>query len=483
MKVVGPDKIIDFLMHGDRNLQIASSVCLYQLARQEPACLDALEHTRGGIHYVGTQMTHPENVNVMTHRIAIDLLVETAKRIELRRPMVQAGLVGPLMQLANSYARVMLEQPGDSVAMAFRAKIDAEHDEYEAAMKDAGKKKHHVIESTQDISAWCPFELKGARLLSEHILMSIMKIFGEFSEEDVFRASFVGHHHGLVWLRDTVYQIPETDVKVMTMRVLLGLVAEPFSIYDIIEDKRMLSYYQELVGFKRDRTIAIGSVMALGSKDRIARTKQHRVADFLGIAHRQAGVSENNVVMCEKLELHLSEEHQQEHSMHDPDIMEIARDLAFEECLSIIYDACTADGAVNEVLRMSGVSVLAALASSVEQLDEELFVRVENSMTQIVSWYTANTTDRVLYDEIVSSWVVMKRRHREMQKHAAFRTPERVFNHLWALNHEMLRDIDQHVLSTSPSLKHVRTALTPQVRLQSFIDVLCNYRLKLTLLP
>eukprot|EP01052_Picozoa_sp_SAG31_P001795 SAG31_NODE_60_length_29419_cov_39.876398_19_plen_861_part_00 len=411
MKVIGPEKIIDFLMHGDSNLQVASSVCLYQLARQEPACLDALETTRGGIHYVGTQMTHPDKVNVMTHRIAIDLLVETSKRIELRKPMVQAGLVGPLKQLADIYARVMLDRAPDTEAREFHEKIEAEHNEYAAAMQSTSKKKHFVIESTNEITAWCPFELKGPRLLSEHILMSIMKIFGEFAEEDVFRASFVGQHNGLLWLRDTVYKIPEVDVQIMTMRVLLGLVAEPFGLYDIIDDRKMLSYYSELMSFKRDKKMPIGSVMALSSKDGITRIKQHRVADFLGIVHRQSGVADDNVVLCEKLPLHLAEEHQHEH-MHDADIMEITRDAVFEECLDLMYDACTAE---NEALRTSGVSVLSSLASTVARLEDQLFRRAEACMTSIREWYTLNTTDRVLYSEIVSSWVIMKRRHREMQ--------------------------------------------------------------------
>ena len=41
---------------------------------------------------------------------------------------------------------------------------------------------------------------------------------------------------------------------------------------------------------------------------------------------------------------------------------------------------------------------------------------------------------------------------RRFLQHVAFRTPERVFNMLWALNHEMLIDIDAHVLD-QPSLK------------------------------
>jgi hypothetical protein len=456
--VVGPDRIIEFLMHGDQNLQVAATVCLYQLARQEPACLDALEGTRGGIHFIGTQLTHLTNVDVMTHRIAVDLLVETSKRIELRKPMVQAGLVGPLLKLADAYARVMLGRTGDPVATALRRKIDAEHDGYARDMATHDG-KHYVIENTIDIQRWCPFELKGALLLSEHILMSIMKMFGEFAEEDVFRAAFVGKWHGLQWLKDTVYRIDAVDVKIMTMRVLLGMASEPFGMDDILADSKMLGYYLELQHFKRDEAIEPGRIMAMESSNKVSRTKMHRVADFLGVLHRQASVSEENLVLCTKLEEDEMLHHQYDH-MHDPIVLEIVRVRTLTDCFDIIHDAC--QNVAEDALRTAGVSVLSTLAVSINRLDAETFAHIENSMMGIRDWYIMNIRDRVLYDEIVYALVSMKRKHGLSTHLGAFRTSEEVFDYLWTLVHTLKRQINRVELN-QPSLEPIQTTLTDKV--------------------
>ena len=58
-KDIGTEAVVEFLMHGDENLQTASTVCLYQLARQDAQCLDALDQCEGGLIFVATRMTDP----------------------------------------------------------------------------------------------------------------------------------------------------------------------------------------------------------------------------------------------------------------------------------------------------------------------------------------------------------------------------------------------------------------------------------------
>jgi hypothetical protein len=65
----------------------------------------------------------------------------------------------------------------------------------------------------------------------------------------------------------------------MSMRLLLGLAAEPFGMDDILEDKKLLSYYEELVFFKRDTLVEPGRVMTFTPNN---SAKIHRVAGFLG---------------------------------------------------------------------------------------------------------------------------------------------------------------------------------------------------------
>ena len=123
----------------------------------------------------------------MTHRIAVDLLVEVSKRVELRRPIVEAGIVGTALALANAYARVLLDA-NDDIGKALAEKIRKEHSKYAHDMKHPDGFKPEVVLNITS-SAWCPFELEGERLLSSHILLSVLRIFAEISEEDKFRSA------------------------------------------------------------------------------------------------------------------------------------------------------------------------------------------------------------------------------------------------------------------------------------------------------
>eukprot|EP01048_Picozoa_sp_COSAG05_P000542 COSAG05_NODE_15_length_36348_cov_78.369307_3_plen_187_part_00 len=121
--VIGADHIVEYLMHGDVHLQAAACVCMFQLARHDPSTLDALQNTPGGMIFVATRLTHPQTNGIITHRIAMDLLVEIAKRFELRRSMIDAGLIGPLLLLGDSYCQ-LLKRRGDQRGRVLRLKIE-----------------------------------------------------------------------------------------------------------------------------------------------------------------------------------------------------------------------------------------------------------------------------------------------------------------------------------------------------------------------
>eukprot|EP01052_Picozoa_sp_SAG31_P049111 SAG31_NODE_10601_length_1118_cov_2.093229_1_plen_221_part_10 len=184
-KEIGAEVVVEFLMHGDENLQTASTVCLYQLARQDAQCLDALEETEGGLLYVATQMTDPLKNSVITHRIAIDLLVEVAKRFELRGPMVVAGLVGPLLALAKAYSYVLnpsahnwTEEEMDTGTILSQ-RIETDHELFKDSAQEGYSRKDRpgtgILTDTKQIHRWCPFKLKGVELFSEHVLLSVLR--------------------------------------------------------------------------------------------------------------------------------------------------------------------------------------------------------------------------------------------------------------------------------------------------------------------
>ena len=260
---IGPPIIIEYLMHGDVNLQQAATVLMYQLSRFDPDTLDVLEHTPGGMVFVATKLTHPEGNSIVTHRIAGDLLVELAKRFELRKSMVSAGLVGPLLNLVNAYAQ-LLKPNGQPIGQKLKAKVDQDVLEFtprhteadeEGNLKKAKSKNQarvgdKVLLDTVDMDRWCPFELKGTIPHTTHVMLSILRVFQQLSDEESFRSEFVGRHKGLVWLRDHCYGIGSDDTKVIAMRLLLGLSVDPFGFYDIMEDDKMFDYYVQMIEFK-----------------------------------------------------------------------------------------------------------------------------------------------------------------------------------------------------------------------------------------
>ena len=186
--------------------------------------------------FVATKLTHPEQNGIVTHRIAVDLLVEIAKRVELRAAMITSGLIGPLLRLAAAYSMALLGERRDKANLRERVETEViafrpRHEDEDG--KTISKRKieavgTEVLLDTGDLDRWCPFQLKGTDLHCQHVLLSIMRIFQQLSDEDAFRAEFVGRHNGLQWLRDMCWMVPNEDVKLMCMRVLLGLSVEPF---------------------------------------------------------------------------------------------------------------------------------------------------------------------------------------------------------------------------------------------------------------
>lgn len=370
METMGAQQVIDYLLHGDYNLQTAATVCLYQMARQDPECLDALLESHGGMVFVATKLTHPEKNSVVSHRIAADLLVEIAKRFEMRSKMVTSGLVGPLLQLADAYAQMLKGYHGASHGEQLRKKIMDEIKLYTPeAFKDAvakNKKGDSIKVNTTQLEPWCPFEIKSVELHAMHIFMCLMRIFQQLADEDFFRSEFVGRHQGLDWIANHVMPILEPDVKVMALRVLMSLSVDPFGFYDIIEDPKMLREYMKMHEYKETpklNTDKHGEIkpMVLTSNDKLARQKMHRVAEFLALEHKnsskKAALSDKVARMVIVTKLSEEESNKRFHA-HDSGLLEIVRERTIIECFDVLRNASLSD---HDFVRDVAASVLCEL--------------------------------------------------------------------------------------------------------------------------
>eukprot|EP01043_Picozoa_sp_COSAG02_P011108 COSAG02_NODE_404_length_23022_cov_305.366008_7_plen_2369_part_00 len=535
---IGPAAMIDYLMHGDQQLQAAATVCMYQLSRFDPDCLDTLEHTPGGMVFVATKLTHPERHSVVMHRIAADLLVELAKRFELRRSMVASGLIGPLLLLVDAYAQLLM--PGkNEVGDKLRKKVEdavvtftprhVQVSEDGSLVDKGGKDTHAFTKSdivhvdTNELEPWCPFSLKGVQHHSTHILLSIMRVFQQLSDEDNFRSEFVGRHKGLAWVKQHIYTIETDDAKVMAMRLLLGVVVPPFGFWDILQDAKMFTYYIELMKFKEadsvwqvelepilkpdewtvveegaqlalrtareagtkvisvemrgqdfdvdmknfKRTLpSTGRVqrmrirpMVMHSRDMVLRMRMHRVAQFLDLKHRNESKELTN---GHKQRLVIVEKMSHEEAAHHA----MAHDTHLLEVVrERVLDECfdiVSEASLNtdEAVRIAGISVLVSVCSTVMHLEESMYERVFEHMHKVRK-QCIEAKDLVMYESVVESMVALCRNHRKGQVVDRLHTAAEVFEQLWMYKHMLEKDLVETV--KSPFWRRVAPVLTEDV--------------------
>ena len=535
---IGPEPIIDYLMHGDQQLQAAATVCIFQLSRYDPDCLDALEHTPGGMVFVATKLTHPENHTIVMHRIAADLLVELAKRFELRRSMVASGLVGPLLLLVDAYAQLLMPEKTE-VGEKLRKKIEdalvtftPRHMQLgkDGALVDKSGKDAHVftkhdkvLVDTNEIEPWCPFSLKGVLHHSTHILLSVMRVFQQLSDEDKFRSEFVGRHKGLSWIKQHIYTIQTDDAKVMAMRLLLGLVVPPFGFWDIIHDGKMFNYYIAMMKFKDSDDVwqvelepilkpgewtsveeeaqmalraaweeGVASIsvemrghdynvdmknfkrllpstgrvqrmrirpLIMHSRDMVLRMRMHRVAQFLDLKHSNRAEPLPN---GHKRRLVIVEKM----SLEETARHNMAHDATLLEVVrERVVDECfhivaEASLSADEAVRIAGVTVLVSVCSTVMHLEESKFEALFSHMHK-VRQQCIEAKDTVMYESVVESMVALCRNHRKGQVIDRLHTAHDVFEQLWMYKHMLGKDLLETV--KSPFWNRVVAVLTPDV--------------------
>ena len=461
---VGADLIIDFLMHGDHHLQLASTVAIFQLAKCDPGVLDTLEHHDGAMVFVATKLTHPAENGIITHRIAADLLVEISKRVELRAAMVGAGLVGPLLRLVTAYC-LMLRKVKDESGKLIRYRIEGAVQLFRAShqSEDGSKAKtsesrvgNKVLIDTNEMAKWCPFELKGPDPHGLHVLLSFMRVFQQLSDEDSFRSEFVGRHKGLQWLRDQCWTINDDDVKLMCMRVLLGLSVEPFGFYDIVEDPKMLKFYIEMMEFKDGENVDIGDVMPMHSRDEMLRMKMHRVAEFVRLDHKNATeISERSghPVRYVNMTLMSEEDENKRFHEHNQSLLEIVRERIIDETFVMVSQAA---GHHNEAIREAGIMVLCTLCYKCAHLPDDMYSMVFERMLELRQ-HAIDVKDVVTYEEVVGSAIRMAHNHRVALKEVHMKTADDVFTQLWLYQHLLHKDLS--IVVKSPFWNKVRGCL------------------------
>lgn len=536
--LIGPVTLIEYLMHGDVNLQAAATVCIYQLARFDPDCLDALEHTPGGMVFVATRLTDPDSNSIVMHRIAADLLVELAKRFELRKAMIGAGLIGPLLLLVDAYAQLLKPDDND-VGQRLREKVkDAvvtftpRHHAVDTdgnLVKEAGD--HHksakttsTLMDTNEIEPWCPFSLKGTLPHATHVLLSVMRVFQQLSDEDKFRSEFVGRHKGLTWIRDHCYQIDTDDAKVMSMRLLLGISVDPFGFWDIMEDSKMLSFYIQMMKYKEGVSnwqVELEPVLKpdvwtnieeeAQVKLRAAREAGDRTIPVLEMKGVNYEVDMNawsrtfkatgrqQPVRIEPMALHsrdmvlrmrmhrvaqfLDLKHHnglklssQGHKMRlvvvekmsteETRAHNMAHDANLLEVVrERVLDECfviisEASLSDHEPVRVAAVSVLTSVCGTVMHLEDAIFDRVFEHM-HLVRQNCIDAKDMVMYEAVSVSMVAMGRNHRKGQVVDRLHSPEEIFEQMWMYHHMLGKDLKQVV--QTPFWRRVQEVVTPDL--------------------
>ena len=461
MATLGAEQMVEFLLHGDSNLQTAATVCLYQMSQHDQASLDPLQDAPGvaapGLVFVATQLTHPEKNSTVTHRIAVDLMVEVAKRFELRGAMIQAGLVGPLVQLADHYAQCLLGEDGDEKGSALRAKIEEEIELHqpptpEERIKRALKTNTPSLKvNTVEIEPWCPFELADVDDQAMVVLMTILRVFQQLSEEDTFRAEFVGRHGGLEWIVNDCWPLKQREARIMALRVLMGMATEPFGFYDIIEDDKMIKSYLEM------KDLEAGASMTTQSRDKGVRMRVHRVAEFLMLDHRNETRSRSlgppiRMVTVTKLS---DEDTAKRFRGTDEALLEIVRERAIEECFEILDEGSKDD---DDNVRDISIGVLSELCARCQRVDDDVYDDVWKLMGQLRE-DAITLGDVVQYEGIVSAMIKMMHNHRLASDVDDFKTVEALFESLWLFHHSLGKDLK--VVAKSKFFKRVQSALSP----------------------
>jgi hypothetical protein len=488
LQKLGADQVVRFLMHGDENLQTAATVCLYQCARLDAQCLDELNQIDGALVFVATNMTDPIQNSVITHRIAMDLLVEVAKRFELRKPLIEAGLIGPLLNLGKAYSFLLTTDHhnfnGDEldIASILRDRCMADHQRFGKSQEEDHDENvrpgSEVLTSTRQIHRWCPFKLKGVERLGEHNLLCILRVFQQLTDEDSFRAEFIGRHEGLKWIKNYVYPIQMDNIKLMSMRVIYGMAAEPFGLDDMLFDKKMLSLYNEMWDFKEDESIPEGSALIMHSRSNIVRLKMHRVAEFLSISHINGmrtssdGKHQVRLVIIRKGQMVKDADgtmHLKKFQGHDPNVLEVARERCIEECMDIMMEGSRSS---DESLRTAAVSAMTVLASKVKFLPpkvaENLDVRLLECRKQSIE-----LDDTILYEELCVALVFLRRHVKQAASSGfGFANEEDLFDELWSFHHgpygkgsmyHWCGSNNMEELIQRPYWDKARAALTPDV--------------------
>eukprot|EP01052_Picozoa_sp_SAG31_P028976 SAG31_NODE_2841_length_5015_cov_1.524817_7_plen_759_part_00 len=261
---------------------------------------------------------------------------------------------------------------------------------------------------------------------------------------DVFRIEFIGRHHGLRWLRDFVYPIPRSNIKLMAMRVLYGMAAEPFGLEDILHDKKMLAVYEEMVDFKDavwDTKVGVkaGSALIMHSRHVTVRLKMHRVADFLSLEHRNGTRKSSDgkhTVRMVIVRTHNKVQKERKMDGFESDVLEVARERTLDECFEICLEGSASE---IEAVRTAATAVLVILAKKVKFLEMKTYEELNSRLLQC-RLDAINAEDDIMYEEICSALVHLRatKRHLMADFSFGFETEAELFDMLWMYHHMSL---------------------------------------------